>query len=520
MANQERELLRELSSARRSHFLENNDKLAVIVKGYFVIIVAALLVDIISTSSTYFVPTSSDIAFFHSNANNYGTALFLFILFLGAMLGTRGGPLTVHRPEMRMVFLSDVGRERLLRQKAIRTLFHYGYIGAAGGGGVGVALHALSHHQAATPAIDFGIFGIACGFAYAGMALLSVSFSLSGIKGYALGLVLILVGVVPILSGSTSPIAVLGGPLKAMSPTDLQNMVVLATGLVIGILGVLRLPKADLEPIERHSELISRLRFAIGMRDVRSIIGISRSLGENGYVGRRLPKIAEALFRTPKSTPSLRSLSNIYNWSIKRYIRLFILNLSVVFIIANAWLHSVILFFVAVPLCFVMGLELSDSVGSLVDKADRFVNYPVEDGWLLNRSTMLPAAIAIVLTLVSDVIVYFLVSGTTFSILLPLSVAMAITSVFGGAVAQVRSGKGQDVSAFVLVPEVQAFKFFIELIPVIIANAWIVAAINAHGALAHHSSASSAALSASSFVLIAPLAGWAWIGGQKILKAE
>ncbi len=517
----ERSVLRDLSAARRSHFIEHNDLLTVVVKGYFAVIVAGILVDVASTSSKFFSFSASEVAALRLNGSHYAGAIVALGLFFGVMSGTRGAPVALFRAELRMLFLSPTNREALIRKKALRAMEHFAFIGVAAGVAAGIAAHGLVKANAMEVPVAMGAFGLVVALAYGSGATISLGMGVKKPMGYLLGAVLLALEAISILGGlSYDPFAFSGS--IATSPLTHANYAwfALPVWLVVGAFGASVAGRGDLERIERHSELVSRLRFAVGARDVRSIIVVSRALSEDGYRGRGAAmRWIWAILPSPRSAPLLRSASNLAHWSPRRYFRLLVLSFAGIWLGAQGWVGAKAIYLLAVPAVFASGLELADALSSVVEKPDLFVNFPVDDGWLLTRVLALPAVVSVLLFLGEAGIVHLLVPGVSLVVLESIAFAMGAGAVFGAAIASVRSGAPPGVAGL-LTPEAQAFGIFVELIPLAVASAWLIPAINSHSAAIAHRPAEADALSGAFFALILPLGTWAWLRGHKVLKAD
>lgn len=521
LALDEREQLRSLRDARRSHFLETNDLLNVVVKFYFVAIAAGITIDVVSTSSKFFTFTSSDIAFVRTHGGAVGGIAFAFAIFLGVMAGTRGGPVTLFAPEMRLVFLSGVNTDRLLRAKALRAILHFAYIGAVAGLALGIALHNLRHASPVLAPLALGFYGMILGMTYGGAACLSLGLSLGANVGYLVGFVLVGYSVASALYGLPGDIFAIVGNLAVLFLISNSYVPLLGAALttVVSIATVYLVTRADLEVIELHSELVSRLRFAIGTRDVRSVILLSRALTENGYRPRTFARNLYRILPGPHLGPLVRSIQSLSNWSIRRYFRLAVVIFGYLIVITFAWNGTEALYILAIPLAVTSGLELSDPMSNLIDKADIFTNYPVDDGWLVSRSLVAPLILSVLLSLGLSVIAYAIHPTVPLIVMLSISFSLAISSVLGGAVAGIRSGAPSGLGGL-MTPETQALGLIIELIPVVIATAWLFPALNSHSAFVQHRPPDTEAISAAFFSLIVPLGAWAWIRSHKVLRTD
>jgi hypothetical protein len=172
------------------------------------------------------------------------------------------------------------------------------------------------------------------------------------------------------------------------------------------------------------------------------------------------------------------------------------------------------------PFVVLAGLEMSDTVGSLVDHPNQFINYAVEDGWLLSRSILFPAAALLILASAINVVIFEVTGMVALEVSAPIIAVMAISATFAGGFAHYRGSKGSSVSMIAMVPEAAAFAYLVDALPVIFANSWIIAVINTKSAIAHLQVPYSEAISTSAFLLVVPLAIWAYISNGRVVRAE
>ena len=516
----ERRVLSDLANARRSHFLQSHDLLSVVVKFYFVAIALAIVVDVTTTSSKFFVFHASDTTFVRANGASFAGILLAYLMFLGLMSGVRGGPVVLFSPELRLIFLSGVNTDRLLRRKAIRAILRFSIMTGATGIAVGFVIHGLKRGSPVDASISVGLYGLVSGAIYAGAACFALGLRLKSNLVYVVGWALVIyTSLAGIFDIGVSPFALVGR-LATMFLTPVSFLVVvLCVALVVISLGsVYLVPKADLETIERHSELVSRLRFAIGMRDVRSVILLSRSLSQDGFRARSIGKNLYRVFSQPTMAPVVRSIQSLANWSVRRYIRVTLMLFGGLVVISYAWSGTQVAYLISVPFIYVAGLDLSDPLTSLVDKPDNFVNYPVRDGWLLTRSLLAPIGLSILISLASAGVVYVIHPATPLVVMMGIALTMGIAAVLGGSLGGVRSGSSGNFSGLIT-PELQAMGMILELLPVAVSAAWFIPALNSHSAFLSHQPPNAQAISSAFFSLIAPLATWAWISNKTVLRS-
>ena len=517
---QERAVIRDLSAARRSHFAASHDLLSVIVKGYFSAIAVLLVLDVAATSSKFFIFTRAQVAAFSSSAPHVGAVVLVAALAAGLAAGSRGAPLSLFPAELRLLFLSPVNRERLLRAKAVRAVIRYAVGGAFLGAAVGFGARTLSTAHAADTPLGFGALGAMAGVAYGTGSTISLSLGLARRVAYGIGFLLAAFEAASYLSGlHADPFYLSGETLRYGTGGTAAAFAALGGWALLGAIGVLQSGRADIEKVERHSEMVSRLRFGLATRDIRAVILASRALSEDGYRPRRTLAFLWRSLPSPRMAPFLRSLANFTHWSVRRYIRLLALVFVSTWLATLAWENGALAYLAAIPLAFAAGLELVDALSSVVDRPVNFVNMPVEDGWVVSRLLVLPVIVSVVLFEAAAMASSLLVSGVPLGVMASVALSMGVSVVFGAAITAVRSG-APSVGIGLLTPEAQSFGVFLELIPLVAASVWLLPSVNSHNAVSLGRPPETDALSGAFFSLVVPVGIWAWLRNRNVISAE
>ncbi len=516
-----RSVAKEINSARRAHFFDVNDKLTVVVKGYFIVAIVGIIVDLITNSSVLIKIDKPFTSSFIRYIPTITLLIYTAALSVGLSAGAKGGPITVFRSEMRLVFLSGTDHPELLRRQYLKLVFLRSYVSILVGIVIGALLYHLNNGYKLLPAVAMAIIAFTASNIYIGASIVG---NLTRIRPEFVYLVSIAAAIGTYLftvTSNVSAIANLGGvSLFAVGRYPSEALVIPIFALATVAAGFLLVARFELEPIERRSELISKLRFAVALRDIRGVISLSRALGDGGYTPRRLPQILMNLTMRPRRSATYLSFSNFYNWRLRRYIRLVLTVTISVYAIDLSIARATVDGLIALPFVVLAGLEMSDTVGSLVDHPNQFINYPVEDGWLLSRSLLFPAVALVVLSSVVNLIIFAATNMVAVEVSAPIIAVMAISATFAGGFAHYRGSKGSSVSMISMVPEAAAFAYLVDALPVIFANSWIIAVINTKNAIAHLQVPYSEAISTSSFLLVVPLAIWAYISNGRVVRAE
>ena len=516
-----RSVAKEINSARRAHFFDVNDKLTVVVKGYFIVAIVGIIVDLITNSSVLIKIDKPFTASFIRYIPTITLFIYIAALSVGLSAGAKGGPITVFRSEMRLVFLAGTNHPELLRRKYLKLVFLRSYVSILVGVVIGALLYHLDNGYKLLPAVAMAVIAYTSSNIYIGASIVG---NLTRIRPEFVYLVSVVAAVATYIftvANNVSIVANLGGiSLFAVGRYPSEGLVIPIFALIVVGAGFLLVARFELEPIERRSELISKLRFAVALRDIRGVISLSRALGDGGYTPRRLPRPLMNLTMRPRRSATYLSFSNFYNWRLRRYIRL-VLTVSIsVYAINLSIARATVDGLIALPFVVLAGLEMSDTVGSLVDHPNQFINYPVEDGWLLSRSLLFPAAALLILASAINLVLFAATHLVAIEVSAPIVAAMAISATFAGGFAHYRGSKGSSVSMISMVPEAAAFAYLVDALPVIFANSWIIAVINTKSAIAHLQVPYSEAISTSSFLLVVPLAIWAYISNGRVVRAE
>ncbi len=516
-----RSVAKEINSARRAHFFDINDRLTVVVKGYFIVAIVGIIVDLITNSSVLIKIDKPFTSSFIRYIPTITLLIFTAALSVGLSAGAKGGPITVFRSEMRLVFLAGTDHPELLRRKFLKIVFLRSYVSILVGIVIGALLYHLNNGYKLLPAVSMAIVAFTASNIYIGASVVG---NLTRIRPELVYLISIVAAVAIYLftiTSNVSAFANLGGiSLYSVSSYPSEALVIPVMSLIAVAAGFFLVARFELEPIERRSELISKLRFAVALRDIRGVISLSRALGDGGYTPRRLPRSLMKITMRPKRSPVYLSLSNFYNWRLRRYIRLVLTVGIAVYAINLSISGATVDGLIAMPFVVLAGLEMSDTVGSLVDHPNQFINYAVEDGWLLSRSILFPAAALLILASAINVVIFEATGMVALEVSAPIIAVMAISATFAGGFAHYRGSKGSSVSMIAMVPEAAAFAYLVDALPVIFANSWIIAVINTKSAIAHLQVPYSEAISTSAFLLVVPLAIWAYISNGRVVRAE
>src|SRR3954453_21375725 len=277
-----RDVLRDLRSARRRHYLRQLDWVDALYKAYLTAIVAGVATLVVSGAlgDARAAPHTVD-----SIAARGPAVLGLLVAVLvaaGLRTGVRGGPLALQPPDVHQVLLAPVRRGLALRAPALSQLRGRVFTSAVAGAVVGnLAFRRLPGRPAGWIACGLG-FGALGATAYMGAALIGSGRRLRAPLAIAVELLVIAWSVADwVLHVTTSPATMLGN--LGVAPLESRSAALLmaggaATALLLLGLGIAGVGGTSLEQSLRRAGLVAQLRFAVTVQDLRAVILLRRQL--------------------------------------------------------------------------------------------------------------------------------------------------------------------------------------------------------------------------------------------------
>ncbi|MFN5602662.1 MAG: hypothetical protein ACK48T_11155, partial [Acidimicrobiaceae bacterium] len=221
----------------------------------------------------------------HAHTPHVVGLLAALVVFLGLRSGVNGGPIAVEDAEVRHVLMAPINHRDVLRHPAIQRLRTFMFTGAIAGG---VANQLLGRRipSAGAGLPTFALWGAVAGALIGGLfvvsALLSHALALPRWSATAFGVALL-----GWQSGVTFASTNISGPFDFVgslsmwwlrwSPIDSVGVVVVVAAAVLAISLSGRL---SLEALARRSALVSQLKFAVTLQDIRTVVLLRRQLSQ------------------------------------------------------------------------------------------------------------------------------------------------------------------------------------------------------------------------------------------------
>jgi hypothetical protein len=310
---------------------------------------------------------------------------------VGLRSGSRGGPLALERAEVRYVLLAPVDRRRALTGHAGRQIrfavFAGAVVGAAAGQLAARRLPGTLLPWAASAALAgalIGILAVATGY-------LACGWRVPRWLATVMGGVLLAWAVADLLGPVSSPFAAIGE--LAIWPLGLKWWALLAIPVSVGLLvaGLLRLGHLSLEAAERRTALVGQLRFAVTVRDLRTVMVLRRQLVQEQH--RTKPWVRLPIARAP--TIWRRDVHGILRFPLTRLVRMAALTVIAAVALHIAFHDTAPAAIVAGLALYLVGLDAIEPLSQEIDQRDRADAIPLERGVLLVHHLPAPALLLV-----------------------------------------------------------------------------------------------------------------------------
>ena len=366
-----------------------------------------------------------------------GTA-FALVIALGLRSGARGGPIAVESADVQFLLLAPVSRRAALVRPAAQQLRRGAFVGLAAGA-VGGQLLGRRLDDALIPwTISGAAAGAVLGASFATVALVAHVIRLRRWQATLLGAALLAWQgcSIPQEWDVPGPFSTLGSLVLWPSRVHAVDLVLPAVVALLAAAGLSGLEHLSLDALARRSALVSQLRFAVTMRDLRTVVLLRRQLSNEQHRIR-------PWFRLPRRVGGVvtrRGAQSIARFPASRVVRMALLTAVAAVAQIAAFRGTTPAVVLSGLAAFVLGLECLEPFAQEVDQADRCDLLPHERGWLLLRHLVVPGIVAAVFAAVGAVVVgavYGTDQAWELSLVLALPVVWAGSA---GAVLNVMAG--------------------------------------------------------------------------------
>ena len=372
------------------------------------------------------------------------------MVFLGLRSGAQGGPIAIEEAEVRHVLMAPIARTAALRNPAVQRLRSFVFVGAIAGG---VANQLLERRltEASSPMIMFVIWGALAGGLMGALfvisALLSHSVGLTQTLATALGLLIVGAQAAVLFTTVNLP-----GPLDFVGSISMWwlrvhywDLIGVAVVCGLTIVAIARVGSLSLEALARRSALVSQMKFAVTLQDLRTVVLLRRQLSQEHMR-------AQPWLHLPRTMRGdvvvVRGLRSFLRFPLRRIVRMASLSAAAGYLCVVAWNGTTPALVGAGLLLFIVGLDVVEPLSQEIDQPDRTDSFPRERGLLLTKHLIVPALTSVpyvIIGVIAATLARPEISTVGYGLLLGLSAAAG--AVAGAALNSVSGAPDQAGSA-------------------------------------------------------------------------
>lgn len=456
----------------------------------------------------------------------HGPAWLGVIVALAVMLGLRngaqGGPLALEAADIPMVMLSPVERTIVLRRPATQRLRSAAAMGIAAGAVAGQLAGRRLPGSATAWALSGGVFGGLVGLAWIGAALCAHGFGMRRSLATAGGGLLVAwqaVAAATQLPGPTTSLGSLALWGWRAHPLDLIGALVIVAAVAAGLAVVGR---TSLEALARRSSLVSQLRFAVTMQDLRTVVLLRRQLNQESSRSRPWFRMSPSTTGHPVIRRGLQGLARL---PATRLVRIAAVAAAVGGSLGAAVLGSEAAIVIAALGAFLIGLEVMEPLSQEIDQPNHTDSYPLQRGALLSSHLVAPLILLVPVAVVVGAIAAAVI-GRHVALVPAAVLALPVTlgGVSGGVVSIVRDAPDpfstQKSQAF-MPPEMAGFgNTFRLLLPIVVSLAGVAPVFFARMSYRRTGSAIGGTIRGAAASLLVAAATVAWVRYRDALRAR
>lgn len=421
-------LVRELRRVRRERRLGDTEWFDVLYRVYLFALVGTAVVLFISDSIDGLIeePIATDDIL--RDGPSIAGVVAVLALGIGLRNGADGGPVSVESADVRHLLLTPISRSRILIRPITQRLRSVAFALALSLGILGQLVGREVEGSRAAWAASGALFGVMLAAFYVGGAVVSHALR---IPRWLASTVFVFAVVWQVVTAWRIWFDEASG-WERIGPGNLAGSVlfwgirqrgidvlalVAASALVLAALalgGRLRL-----QPLERRGQLVSQLRFAATVQDIRTVVLLRRqlraeSVRQHPWIGRRGRAIPTVPAKRPPRARHLdagagprlptfiwrRGAVAFNRLPVSRLLRMGSLaalaGITGSLTVSNSWLFIVPF----VGSTFLLGLEALEPLAQEVDRPDLTDGFPVARGWLFANHLVAPAVVLTILGLV------------------------------------------------------------------------------------------------------------------------
>jgi hypothetical protein len=377
---------------------------------------------------------------------------------VGLRSGGRGGPITLEAPVVQHELLAPLPRERVVRGPAVKQLRFLAFAGFVLGAVIGLFATREIHGNPVAPVLLTGAtFSLSAVLASAS-AMVACGHRWRWWFVKVLGVALVAWSAVDVATDlHTSPLTWLASlAFWSLKITPLA-LVSAAFVIVVVVLAVRDIGNLSIEAARRRSGLVSQLRFAVTLQDVRTVVLLRRQLSQEKPRARPWIHLRRREGRVPAIWK--RDFIGLMRFPLVRIVRMVVLGAIAGLCLGLMW-HGTPAMVVGAGLAlYVAGYDAVEPLAQEVDHPTRWEGFPEDPGRVLLLHLFVAVVAMLVVCGVATATSLLLVPASVVGVLAAPTILIAAAGATAGAAVSTALGVpnaagilglGQDLMGFVL----------------------------------------------------------------------
>ena len=461
-------VLRDLRRVRRERRLGDTEWFDVLYRVYLFALVGTIAVVFASDSVAGLLdePIATDLIL--GRGPSIAGVVAVLAFGIGLRNGAEGGPISVESADVRHVLLAPISRTRVLMRPIAQRLRAVAFGLALGLAVLGQLVAREIEGSRAAWAASGALFGALIAAYYVGAAVVAHALRMPRWLATVVSTIVVgwqfltawriwnaeATGWERIGPGNLAGSTLFWGIRERAVDLVAIGAAVVLIGSALALGGRLRL-----QPLERRGQLVSQLRFAATVQDIRTVVLLRRQLSAESvrstpWFGRRRPNRARGAepLQRPATRPTRspgpvvrrlptyvwqRGVAGIRRLPLSRLLRMSALaaigGIAASLTVTSSWLFLILV----VGASFLLGLEALEPLAQEVDRPDLTDGFPEPRGWLYAHHLLAPAALLATVAMIGA-IAATLVERDHAAAAFALAVPIAWAGAIGGVVTTVR----------------------------------------------------------------------------------
>ena len=460
--------LHAMRRTRRRHRIQDLEWFEALYRVY----ITALIVGGVILFLSGFVKDADLTASELENVTQYGPNVLglatALVVFLGLRSGANGGPVAVEDADVRHVLLAPVSRGVALRHPSIARLRSAAFSGAVAGA---IAGQLASRRMPTGSLGNWALWGAAYG-ALTGALFVIAALIVHGLGIHRSAVTIVATALVAWQTAVTFADTSVPGPFDAIGSlaltplrTEWVDFIAVAIIIALAALSIMLVTRLSLEALARRSSLVSQLKFAVTLQDIRTVILLRRQLSQEHMRERPWFK-SKTMSRY--DVVVARGVRSVAHFPARRLGRMFITATAASACGVVAYNGTTPMFLATGILLFIFGLDAIEPLSQEVDQPDRTDAFPVERGIIMLKHLVVPAIVGIVFSFIGMAAVVIAEPTGMAVTVAPLIAIPAFLAGVAGAVINAVKGApdqiGGSTEALMLPPEMSGMGSLIRAI--------------------------------------------------------